>query len=103
MKDSEDKPIVQKILDQYREEKELGGYPFLSWSGTIIGWLAYLSLVGTGVMIFRFFSKASSLLGSEEKFLYAFISVIAGIVVFILLKGLSSACFLLLDLWKRKS
>jgi hypothetical protein len=34
--------------------------------------------------------------------LSVFISAVSGIVAFILMKGLSSASYLLLDLWKNK-
>lgn len=92
-----------KLLQYYRKRKELVGYPFLDWSGSIIAGLAYLSLVAGGASAFRVLSNPAGDLESGEKALYVFGSVVVGVLSFVLLKGLSSACCLLLELWRSKA
>jgi hypothetical protein len=63
---------------------------------------AYLSLVVTGLIIYSVLSASDRSISENGKVLSVFISAVSGIVAFILMKGLSSASYLLLDLWKNK-
>jgi hypothetical protein len=106
MNETENPPIAQKVTQTFRqlydEKKDAVGYPFLEWSGRIIAMFAYLSLVVTGLIIYSVLSASDRSISENEKVLYVFISAVSGIVAFILMKGLSSASYLLLDLWKNK-
>ena len=103
MNETDTTPLAQSLRRRFETRKAMIGYPFLDWSGRIISFLAYLSLVAAGVSIFRVLSTPALSLDGGQKALYVSVSVIAGIVSFILLKGLSSVCFLLLDLWKGRA
>ena len=103
MNETDTPPLAQRLRRRYENRKALVGYPFLEWSGHIIAFLAYISLVAAGVSVFRVLSTSGSYLDEGEKVLYVFISVVGGALSFILMKGLSSACFILLDVWKNET
>ena len=103
MNETETLPLTQSLRRRYESKKELIGYPFLDWSGRIIAFLAYLSLAAAGVVVFRVLSTSALHLEGGQKALYVFVSASAGLLSFVLMKGLSSACFLLLDLWKNRA
>ena len=102
MNETETIPLAQSLRRRYESRKELIGYPFLDWSGRIVAFLAYLSLVAAGVSVFRVLSTSALYLDGGQKALYVFVSVVGGALSFILMKAVSSACFLLLDLWKNR-
>ena len=72
--------VDRTLVAKYLRQKDQAGYPFLNWSGRIIDVLAYLSLIATAVT-----------------------TMVAGVLSFILMRGLSSTCFLLLDLRKSRA
>ena len=73
-KDIKMSEVDQTLVAKYLRHKDQAGYTLLNWSGRIIDVLAYLSLIAT-----------------------AFTTMVAGVLSFILMRGLSSTCFLLLD------
>ena len=100
MNNEQESPIAQALLQKYKERKKLVGYPFLEWSGRLLTFLAYLSVVVAVVSVYKTLSASSNHLGADEKTLYVFVGIVSGMVSFVLLQGLASACYVLLDLWK---
>ena len=88
--------VDQTLVAKYRRHKDQVGYPLLNWSGRIIDVLAYLSLIATAV-------TTAHLATEKEAGLHVFTTMVAGALSFILMRGLSSTCFLLLDLWKSRA
>ena len=102
MNEDEQKPIAQSVLDRYKKKKEQVGYPFLYWSARILSFLAYIALILCLSNVFVIFNAPNDPLHENTKALSVALSIASGVLSFILLKGLSSACFLLLDLWKSR-
>ena len=55
MNETEAAPLAQRLLQRYQRKKELVGYPYFDWSGRIIAFFAYLSLVASGGSILKCF------------------------------------------------
>jgi hypothetical protein len=103
MNEDEQKPIAQSVLDRYKKKKEEVGYPFLDWSARILTFLAFISLILCLLNVFVILNAPNDPLHENTKALSVALSIASGVLSFILLKGLSSACFLLLDLWKSRN